>query len=234
MIKNKFVRTAMATLLVAAAGSAGAAVITLGFEGIENGQAVGDFYNGGGGYNYGISFTGNTVALVDCDHLGITSGCGNFANEPSPNTVMYWLAGGPPILTLAAGFEGGFSFWYSSLETATVSVYASLDGTGDALGSIDITGGGTSQCVGDPNGAFCNWTAAGVSFVGVARSIAFGGAVDVTAFDNITFGSATPPSGIPTDPTDPPPPNGVPEPTSLALAGAALLGLVAARRRRAR
>jgi len=58
------------------------------------------------------------------------------------------------------------------------------------------------------------------SFNGTAKSINFGGTPDQTGFDNITFGSSTPGGG-----------GTVPEPTTLALVGAALLAAGAARRK---
>ena len=55
----------------------------------------------------------------------------------------------------------------------------------------------TNNCVGDPTGTFCNWTAVGVTFAGTAYSIDFGGTAGQTGYDNITFGSATPGGAVP-------------------------------------
>ena len=219
---KQMLRAFSAASLVVAAGAASAAVVTLDFEGIANFGFVGNYYNGapGGGTNYGASFSANAQALVDAD----AGGGGNFANEPSANTIMFFLGGDSAILNFAAGFDTGFSFFYSSLGPATVTVHAGLNGTGAVLTTISILGQFNGNgCVGDPNGEFCNWTAAGGSFSGIAKSISFGGAPDQTGFDNITFGSSTPGSG---------PGTGVPEPASLALVGAALLGVAVSRRRK--
>ena len=215
---------AIAAASVIAAGSAQAAVVVLDFEGIANGAAVGNYYNGavGGGTNYGVSFSPATLASVDCDVPGVDpNNCGNFANEPSANTIMFFTAANNAILTVAAGFQGGFSFFYSSAVAANVTVWDGVNGTGTLLATIALTAQAFSSCSGDPTGAFCNWTNAGSMFNGVAKSINFGGAANATGFDNITFGSSTAGSG------------GVPEPMSLALVGAALLGLAASRRNKA-
>ena len=66
---------------------ASSAVIVLTFEGVGDLNPVGEFYNGVGGPDYGISFSPETLALVDSD----AGGNGNFANEPSPSTVMFFL-----------------------------------------------------------------------------------------------------------------------------------------------
>ena len=199
-----------------AQGSASAAVIVLDFEGVGD-NPVGDYYNGGAGPNYGVSFSPATLAIVDAD----AGGGGNFANEPSPNTIMFFLEADNAILNFAAGFDTGFSFFYSSSTAASVNVYDGLDGTGNLLGTLSLTAQGFDNCTGDPSGDFCNWSPVGVSFAGTARSINFGGTANQTGFDNITFGSASPGGG-----TD------VPEPGTLGLLGLGLAGVGFMRRRR--
>jgi opacity protein-like surface antigen len=187
-----------------------AAVTVLTFEGIGNLNPVGGFY----APNY--IFSPATLALVDAD----AGGSGNFANEPSPDTIMFFLDANNAILDVPAGFTTGFSFWYTSSVNATVTVYDAPGGTGNVLGTITVLANAFNGCPGDPSGAFACWNTAGVAFAGTAFSIDFGGTANQTGYDNITFGRATP---------------GIPEPATWAMliAGFGLVGFAARRRRAA-
>ena len=201
-----------------------AAPIVLDFEGIADSDPVADFYNGGGGTNYGVSFSPGALALIDSD----AGGTGSIANEPSPSTVLFFLDDENAYLNFAAGFTGNISFFYSSVVAANVGVYAGLNGTGSLLGSIALSDQFDQDCSGDPDGTFCNFSLAGLGFVGTAKSIDFGQTVNQTAFDNITLNADTLP-----------PDNGggnnkVPEPHMLTLMGLALAGVGASRHRGAR
>ncbi len=221
----KFIKTAIAAAsLVAAMAPATAAVVVLDFEGVGNFANINNFYNGGtdsqgnSGVNHGVAFSTAALGLVDSD----AGGSGNFANEPSPNTIMFFLNANNSVLNVAAGFTTGFSFFYSSSTAASVTVWDGLGATGNQLGSLNLTAQHTgNNCVGDPNGTFCNWTAVGVAFGGTAMSIDFGGTANQTGFDDITFGSRNP---------GPPP---IPEPSTYALMalGLAGIGFVARRRK---
>lgn len=204
-----------ASLLMAAPSFTNAAVVTLDFEGIGNLQPVGDFYLA----SQGVSFSQDTLALIDAD----AGGSGNFANEPSPNTVMFFLNANNAVLNYAAGFTTGFSFFYSSSVDTFVTVYDGLNKTGSVLGTLTLVGNGLSGA-GDPSGDFATWVAVGVAFSGIAKSIDFGGTANQTGFDNITFGSTTPGGGGPSP---------VPLPATAPLLIGALAGLRALRRRAA-
>jgi hypothetical protein len=221
---RKFALASFAAL--AMASSASASVITLTFEGVGNLASVDDFYNGGtdslgnSGTNYGISFSNTSLGIVDSD----AGGSGNIANEPSASTVLFFLSGGAATMNVAAGFQTGFSFFYSSNGAAFVRVYDGLNGTGNILAQLDLASQFNNNCGGDPNGDYCNWSPIGVLFSGTAYSVDFGGTADRVAFDNVTFGSDRPGGSV------------VPEPATWAMliTGFGLVGATMRRRRMAR
>ncbi len=200
-----------AVAALAFAGAANAAT-TLTFEGVGNLNAVGNFYA-----SEGFVFSPNALAVVDTD----AGGSGNFANEPSASTIVFFLEGSSAIVNATNGFTSGLSFFYSSSVAATVNVYDGLDGTGNLLASLPITAQfGGNECSGDPTGAFCNFTKVSTLFAGVARSVDFGGVINQTGFDNITFGVAGGTGAVPEAAT-----------WAMLIAGFGLVGAMARRRR---
>ena len=196
-------------------GAASAGVITLDFEGVGSRAQILDFYNGGtdsegnSGVDYGVSFGANTLALEESDPAA------NFSGEPTAETIMFFLTGSA-VLNYSAGFDTGFSFFYTTtVFSGSVSIWDGLDATGNLLGSINIAALGAGP---DPLNPFSNWVIGSLGFSGIAMSIDFGGTVNQVGYDNITFGS-----------TDP---NQVPEPTSVALLGLGLAGFCFSRRRK--
>jgi hypothetical protein len=230
------VRATVALGTLMAAAPAGAAVVSLNFEGItphphpNNTVFVQEYYNGGtssvgtSGANVGASFGDN--ALVIC--LNTESvGCSNTSRGGTPDSAgsrlgaLFFLAGDETFLNYAAGFTTGFSFNYVSLSfSGSVTVYDGLNGTGNLLATLDLTPNAGS-CPGF-GGRFCPFSPIGVAFAGTARSISFGGIANQIVFDDITFGSDRPGGGGGTE---------VPVPAALGLFGLALAGFAATRRR---
>ena len=223
------------TLFLSISSSVMAAPITLDFEGIGDNAFIQDFYNGGtdsdgnSGIDYGISFGSYARGLIDRD----AGGQGNFANEPTPDTTMYFLSGSA-VLDYAPGFDSGFSFFYTTSLDASVTVWDGLGATGTLLGQIDLfTNNIANDCVGDPQGGpgdpygqFCHWDVGSLAFSGTAKSIDFSGTANQVGFDNITFGSIDP-----TVPGTPATPTGVAAPPALTLLGIGLIGVGFLRRR---
>ena len=168
--------------------------IYLDFEGLGNNDPINNFYNGGtsgqgnSGTNFGVEF-GTALGKIDAD----AGGNGNFANEPSPSTIMFFLSSDQVYLNVAAGFSVAFSCYYSAGYDGSIEVYDGLNGTGNLLGSVFLPANGNdNNCSGDPNGWYCNWDPVGIPFSGTAKSVIFVGDTDYIAFDDVTFGSANP------------------------------------------
>jgi hypothetical protein len=200
-----------------------AQAVVLTFEGVGDLASINEFYNGGtdsagnSGTNYGISFNTDALGLVDGD----AGGSGNIGGEPSPDTVMFFLTGSS-IMNVAAGFDTGFSFFYSkpgSGDSGIINVFDGLGGTGTLLGSFILP---TTPDTGapDPTGRFSPLVPIGISFDGTAQSVEFAGTANFIVFDDVTLGSETPGE------TDPVPDSG----STALLLGLGLLGFRGVRR----
>jgi hypothetical protein len=203
-----------------------ASTIDMTFEGVGNVASVNDFYNGGtdsqgnSGVNYGVSFSSSSLGLVESSH----GGSGNFSNTSSGSTVLFFTSS-TAVLNDAAGFSNGFSFFYASSQSATVTVYSGLNKTGSVLATLNLPSNYAS-C------GYCQFDSVGMNFAGLAHSVDFGGAANFVAFDDITIGSAD--AGPTATASSPAAAAAVPEPESMLLIGLGVVALAGARRKQRR
>lgn len=230
--KVKLFNVAAVLLLLAGySHQSSASVIVLDFENIEkhpgtNSTFIDDFYNGGtasngnSGTNYGVSFSSNAlnVCMNTLQVFCSNTSRGGQGNPNSQFAGLFFLSGDETYMNVAAGFATGFSFFYSAInQTGSVSVYDGLNGTGNLLATLAL-GLTDTDCPAGYGAGYCTYKAIGMTFSGIAKSVSFAGVADRIAFDDVTFGSATPDT-----PVD------VPAPGMLALFG---LGLFAVAGRR--
>lgn len=167
--------------------------VSMGFTGLANQEPVLEYYSGGyggsgsgPGPDFGAKYTRDSLALIAND----AGGTGNFTNNPTGDTIVFFLDGDSAILTVEEGFTTGFSFYYSAaFEPGVVIVYSGLAGQGDELARLELP---VTPRTGDTPYPWDNWEPFGVEFDGTAKSIAFGGVRNRIGFDNITLFSEIP------------------------------------------
>jgi len=234
MTKLKTAAAALAACFVLAV-PAQAAVITLDFEDVNatypSGFAfVDDFYDGGTssdgttGTDFGIQFSDNAQAIclnstsVFCSNTSR----GGIGNPNSQEGGLFFLSGAETFMNVAAGFDTGFSFFYTAIsQLGSISVYDGLNGMGNLLATLNLATTPTGSCSAY-NAGFCPFVASGIGFAGTALSVSFAGVANQIVFDDVTFGSVTP------DPISP-----IPLPAGGLLLLTALGGAAALRRRKA-
>ncbi len=171
------------------------------FEEPTSFESIGSFYD-----SMGVVFTDDALALQN-DELGPY-----FSNAPSPIGVMF-AAGPDATMNVEMGFTDSISFSYSSSELviSAVNVYSGLDGTGKLLASFNLVANAQHGCSDSP---YCRFDSLSSTFGGIARSVTFGTAANLAAFDDVAISV-------------------VPEPATAVLMLLGVAGLLAARQRRA-
>jgi hypothetical protein len=133
---------AAAFLLLCGGGSANAQQVTLNFDGLQNQELVGSYYNGGlsshasgPGPAYGVTFVSPASARVST-----TTGGGQtvlFVGN------LYDAEMDPFFMNVAGGFTGPFSFQYATPDSSlvgSVTIYDGFDGSGNVLATQALPG----------------------------------------------------------------------------------------------
>jgi hypothetical protein len=200
---------------LASVGSALADTTVLTFEGINSSTSsetpIESFYNGGGGPNYGITFSSNALALC-LNSLDVTcsdTSRGGLGDPNSQQGALFFADGSQTVMNDPTGFTTGVSLVYTAPNVGGyVSIYSGLDGTGTLLGTVDLATTNPTGCP-DYNAALCPFFPAGLTFAGTAESVAFGGAANQIVFDDVSL------LGTPSvQPSNPAP---VPEPAPIVM-----------------
>lgn len=140
----------------------------------------------------GVSFT-NVLGVSNDPDFG-----GYYTNAPSPLGVAMAQLDGvvntTAFMNVAGGVDGALSFYYATPTdiVGAIKAYSGLNGTGQLLGTFDLTANGAAYDV---------WTATTFNFSGTAKSFDLTGTANVAGIDNVSA---------------------VPEPASIALALAAI------------
>jgi hypothetical protein len=168
--------------------SAPAGPVTMDFIGLANYEYIQGYYSGetgsmgsGPGPDYGVRYSDDSMAIISA----AAGGSGNFTNNPSGSTIMFFLSGSAAVMTLESGFKDGLSLYYCAANTSgSVEIYSGLAGTGDLLATVPLP---VTPPTGQTPYTFDNWQFVQVTFGGIARSVAFAGAENQIGFDNVTI-----------------------------------------------
>ena len=197
-MRQRIIAAIFLSLSIVIAHTAGAAPITLTFEGgPRDCEAVDNYYNGGSGNqgtgpgpDLGIVFL-STYAGVDDD---VGGHCGNFGAEPSPDTTIWFQQGGQGAwMNVASGFTQGLSFYYSNPNgDNSIYIYSGTTGTGTLLATLflPVTPWNGQP---DPTGTLSPFSFVSVAFSGTARSVDFRQLAHRAYVDNLTLAATTVP-----------------------------------------
>jgi hypothetical protein len=131
-----------------------------------------------------LEFTTNAQAIVSA----AKHGSGNFINNPGGSPVMFFGTGTSVTVNTLGGVSTAVWFYYSALQTGTVTIYDGSNGTGNVLASIALTLN-NSGC---NTYALCVWSPIGVPLTATAKSIRFTGAANYLGIGAIHLGQKIP------------------------------------------
>jgi hypothetical protein len=165
--------------------------VTLNFDGLQNLEFMGQYYNGGNGGsgsgpgpNYGVTFSPDNGARIS--NTIVAGQTVLFINNIDFNSELE-----PLTMNVAGGFSGQFSFQYATpnaSQTGSVTIYDGPNGTGNVLATQSLPGmSGTPLYNASSNPPVV------LSFFGTAKSVRFmlrGGAADL---DTITYSAVQAP-----------------------------------------
>lgn len=137
-------------LFTVAVAHAAPFVGSISFQGLIDGEDVGDFYQ-----SEGITFTGFTAVA------GHYYTCFNTQMTCSAN-VSYGA-----VMDVQPGFQNGLSFYFNQGGSGKVLLYDGLDGTGNLLADVTLWQ------------ATSEWEPFGFFFNGLAKSAVFNGKMEV-------------------------------------------------------
>jgi len=151
--------------------------VVIDFEGVGDFAPVGTISTPLGD----AEFSANALGLVDTD----AGGSGPFANEPSPDTVIFVFSGPDQVITMTLeNLAEEVSWFYSAPDPSTVRIFDA----GDNM-IAEINQAGTPLGPGDPNGdLFGTWV--GDNFnagANVIKKVEFDGALNFIIWDDIDF-----------------------------------------------
>lgn len=143
---------------------------TIDFEGVGNLAAIPDFD--------GISSPG-WLGIIDAD----AGGSGNFAQEPTPETIAFWLGGDPGSRDIVMSNKASkLEFYYASSVTVTMQA---LDEAGVVL-ATSVGAPNFNLGTGDPTGQYNRWDPLKVEVQGnTIKTVRVTGNTNNTGIDNL-------------------------------------------------